>query len=95
MQRDINCHSDSIKNAVGGLRVLQYDGYTASPVYPTQLKEYDLVITTYSVLKAELRLTENGQPVNLRRERWQVLPTWQSINKDEMVEIMSRRSANS
>lgn len=45
----------------GGLRVLQYEGYSATPVYPTQLKNYDLVITTYNVLKAELRLTECGQ----------------------------------
>ncbi|KAJ8921378.1 hypothetical protein NQ315_002994 [Exocentrus adspersus] len=53
----------------GGLRVLQYEGYSATPVYPTKLKEYDLVITTYNVLKAELRLTECGQTINLRRER--------------------------
>lgn len=45
----------------GGLKVLQYEGYSATPVYPTQLMEYDLVITTYNVLKAELRLTECGQ----------------------------------
>ncbi|KAJ8932032.1 hypothetical protein NQ314_015005 [Rhamnusium bicolor] len=49
------------KHIKGGLKVLQYEGFSATPVYPTQLKEYDLVITTYKVLKAELCLTENGQ----------------------------------
>ncbi|XP_074033441.1 E3 ubiquitin-protein ligase SHPRH isoform X2 [Leptinotarsa decemlineata] len=57
------------KHIRGKLKVLQYDGCNLTPVYPTQLKEYDIVITTYSVLQNELRLTENVQAINLRRER--------------------------
>ncbi|CAG9815357.1 unnamed protein product [Phaedon cochleariae] len=53
----------------GDLKVLQYDGFNATPVYPTQLKQYHIVVTTYNVLQNELRLTENGQAISLRRER--------------------------
>lgn len=49
------------KHIQGNLRVLQYDGFSSSPIYPTQLEQYDIVITTYSVLQNELRLTENLQ----------------------------------
>lgn len=45
----------------GNLRVLVYEGYSSSPVYPTSLDMYDIVITTYSVLQNELRLTERSQ----------------------------------
>ncbi|KAG5873727.1 hypothetical protein JTB14_035541 [Gonioctena quinquepunctata] len=45
----------------GKLKVLLYEGCSATPVYPTQLKEYDIVLTTYSVLQNELRLTEHVQ----------------------------------
>lgn len=49
------------KHIKGNLKVLVYKGNTVSPIYPTNLKKYDLVITTYSVLQNELRLTENLQ----------------------------------
>ncbi|XP_050307635.1 E3 ubiquitin-protein ligase SHPRH isoform X2 [Anthonomus grandis grandis] len=52
-----------------GLRILNYEGYSATPVYPTELQNYDIVITTYSVLQSELRLTETGQSFKLRRQR--------------------------
>lgn len=51
------------------LKVLNYEGYTATPVYPTELQNYDIVITTYAVLQAEMKWTETGQPVNLRKKR--------------------------
>ncbi|KAF7281635.1 hypothetical protein GWI33_004494 [Rhynchophorus ferrugineus] len=52
-----------------GLKVLNYEGYSATPVYPTELQHYDIVITTYNVLQAEMRLTETGQSLNLRKQR--------------------------
>lgn len=43
------------------LKVLNYEGYSTTPIYPTALQHYDIVITTYNVLQAEMRLTETGQ----------------------------------
>lgn len=45
----------------GNIKILQYEGASAVSVYPTDLKEYDIVLTTYAVLQNELRLTQNGQ----------------------------------
>nr|CAI5818285.1 unnamed protein product [Callosobruchus analis] len=59
-----------IRRHIGGsIRVLQYDGCNNMAIYPTQFKNYDIVVTTYSVLQAELRLTEQFNVVNFRRER--------------------------
>ncbi|KAF2890744.1 hypothetical protein ILUMI_15429, partial [Ignelater luminosus] len=49
------------KHVKAGLKVLIYEGSKAAQVYPTELKEYDLVLTTYNILLSELRLTENAQ----------------------------------
>ncbi|CAH1988087.1 unnamed protein product [Acanthoscelides obtectus] len=53
----------------GGIKVLRYDGCNSMVIYPTDLKNYDIVVTTYNVLQSELRLTEQSNIVNLRRER--------------------------
>nr|CAH7738160.1 unnamed protein product [Callosobruchus chinensis] len=59
-----------IRRHIGGsIRVLQYDGCNSMAIYPTQFKNYDIVVTTYSVLQSELRLTEQFNVVNFRRER--------------------------
>ncbi|XP_018318562.1 E3 ubiquitin-protein ligase SHPRH [Agrilus planipennis] len=47
-----------------GLKVFHYD---KRPIYPTQLKEYDIVLTTYSVLHTEFWTTEVGESAVLRR----------------------------
>ncbi|XP_066137838.1 E3 ubiquitin-protein ligase SHPRH isoform X1 [Euwallacea fornicatus] len=52
-----------------GLKVLNYEGYSATPVYPTELQNYDIVITTYMVLQSEMRLTETTQSLSLRNRR--------------------------
>ncbi|XP_057665468.1 E3 ubiquitin-protein ligase SHPRH isoform X2 [Diorhabda carinulata] len=62
------------KHIIGNFKVLQYQGFSATPVYPTELKEYDVVLTTYNVLQNELRLTENGQEFNLRKARKYLTP---------------------
>lgn len=49
------------KHVKGNLKVLVYDGYSSSPIYPTNIGMYDIVITTYNVLQNELRLTESVQ----------------------------------
>ncbi|XP_044756394.1 E3 ubiquitin-protein ligase SHPRH [Coccinella septempunctata] len=51
------------------LKVLVYEGSNKTPVYPTYFKDFDVVITTYSVLQAEFRLTEKGKVCELRRKR--------------------------
>ncbi|KAK9884497.1 hypothetical protein WA026_007338 [Henosepilachna vigintioctopunctata] len=51
------------------LRVLVYEGSNKNPVYPNYLREFDIVITTYSVLQSEFRLTEKGQSFELRKKR--------------------------
>ncbi|KAF5299240.1 hypothetical protein FQA39_LY02413 [Lamprigera yunnana] len=59
---------DEIRNHISaGLNVLVYEGSKAVHIYPTKLKEYDLVLTTYNVLQAELRLCESEQRITLRR----------------------------
>lgn len=55
------------KHISGGLRVLIYEGFTSTPIYPKKMLVYDVVITTYAVLQAELRLTENERETNLRK----------------------------
>ncbi|KAI4457698.1 e3 ubiquitin-protein ligase shprh family member [Holotrichia oblita] len=63
------------KHINGNLRVFLYEGsHNLVPVYPTKLQQYDLVITTYNVLQNELRLSENGQIVSLRRPPKYSLP---------------------
>uniref|UniRef100_A0A6P7GAB7 E3 ubiquitin-protein ligase SHPRH-like n=1 Tax=Diabrotica virgifera virgifera TaxID=50390 RepID=A0A6P7GAB7_DIAVI len=47
------------KHVKGNLRVLQYQGHSVNPVYPTELKEYDIVLTTYSMLQHELKPEAN------------------------------------
>ncbi|KAL3277364.1 hypothetical protein HHI36_012714 [Cryptolaemus montrouzieri] len=51
------------------LRVLIYKGSNKNPIYPTYLTEFDIVITTYSVLQHEFRLSKKGQEYGLRRKR--------------------------
>lgn len=53
------------KHVKGDFKVLQYMGYSNNAVYPAQLLEYDVVITTYNVLQAELRLTETSERVSV------------------------------
>ncbi|XP_028150030.1 E3 ubiquitin-protein ligase SHPRH isoform X2 [Diabrotica virgifera virgifera] len=55
------------KHIKGNLRVLQYQGHSINSVYPTELKEYDIVLTTYSVLQHELKLTHTEEAKNLRQ----------------------------
>ncbi|KAF5302451.1 hypothetical protein FQR65_LT08541 [Abscondita terminalis] len=57
------------KHVSADLKMLVYEGSRAVPIYPTQLKNYDLVLTTYNVLQSELRLSESGQVLTLRREQ--------------------------
>lgn len=45
------------------MKILNYQGSAVTPVYPTHLQTYDLVLTTYSVLQADLRLSETGQVI--------------------------------
>ncbi|CAH1134952.1 unnamed protein product [Ceutorhynchus assimilis] len=52
-----------------GLNVLNYQGNNATPVYPTEFQNYDIIITTYNVLQAEMRLTETSQELNMRNAR--------------------------
>lgn len=49
------------KHVKGPLKVFLYDGYSTSPMYPIDFQNCHIVITTYSVLQNELRLTENLQ----------------------------------
>ncbi|KAK4881219.1 hypothetical protein RN001_004538 [Aquatica leii] len=56
------------KHVGTALKILVYEGSKAVPIYPTQLKNYDLVLTTYNCLQTELRLSEEGQTPTLRRE---------------------------
>lgn len=50
-----------------GLKVLEYAGiHDAGLIYPTNLADYDLVVTTYSVLQSELKFTEEEASVSLR-----------------------------
>lgn len=49
------------RHVESNLKVLVYEGFSSSPVYPTSLDLYDIVITTYSVLQNELRLTNSLQ----------------------------------
>ncbi|XP_060526176.1 E3 ubiquitin-protein ligase SHPRH isoform X2 [Cylas formicarius] len=52
------------------LKVLRYDGFAAAtPIYPTELNKFDIVVTTYNVLQSELKLTEINKELNLRRPR--------------------------
>ncbi|CAG9838516.1 unnamed protein product [Diabrotica balteata] len=55
------------KHIKGNLSVLQYQGHNINSVYPTELKEYDIVLTTYSVLAHELKLTHTEEAKNLRK----------------------------
>ncbi|KRT78223.1 PHD finger motif containing protein, partial [Oryctes borbonicus] len=97
-----------IKHVDGAFKVFLYEGVqNRIPVYPTILLQYDLVITTYTVLQNELRLSENGQAVSLRRPRKYSLPgspitliNWWRLCLDEaqtvetprcMVSEMARR----
>ncbi|ENN71679.1 hypothetical protein YQE_11603, partial [Dendroctonus ponderosae] len=58
-----------------GLKVLHYEGCTNSPVYPAELLDYDIVITTYSVLKSDIKLTETNTSISRRQQRkyWPIL----------------------
>lgn len=57
---------DEICKHIGdGLKVLIYEGARATAIYPSKLKEYDLVLTTYNILQTELRLSETGQVFKL------------------------------
>lgn len=49
------------KHVRGNLKILDYEGSPAAPVYPVDLVKYDLVITTYGVLNADLKLTYNHE----------------------------------
>ncbi|KAL1506154.1 hypothetical protein ABEB36_005568 [Hypothenemus hampei] len=51
-----------------GIRVLNYNDGSAA-IYPTDLQNFDIVLTTYNVLQAELRLTNLGPSKNLRQQR--------------------------
>ncbi|XP_044258765.1 E3 ubiquitin-protein ligase SHPRH [Tribolium madens] len=53
----------------GDFKVLQYGGSSVTPVYPTALTKYDIVITTYNVLQSELKLTETEKALSLRHHR--------------------------
>lgn len=50
-----------------GLKVLEYVGiHNAGLIYPTNLADYDVVVTTYSVLQSEWKFTEEEASVSLR-----------------------------
>lgn len=49
------------KHIKGEFKVLQYANSMVSPMYPTELTKYDVVITSYNVLQSELKLTENDK----------------------------------
>jgi E3 ubiquitin-protein ligase SHPRH len=57
------------KHIRGDFRVLQYGGSSLTPIYPTELAKYDVVITTYNVLQSELRLTETEKTLSFRYQR--------------------------
>lgn len=57
------------KHVAGDLKVLVYGGSAVTPVYPTELAKYDIVITTYGVLQTDLRLTEEDKDFSLRYQR--------------------------
>lgn len=59
--------AEMAKHISDGLRVLVYEGFSATPIYPKKLLVYDVVLTTYAVLQAELRLTEGERETNLRK----------------------------
>lgn len=84
-----------------------YEGsHNLIPVYPTNLQQYDLVITTYNVLQNELRLSENGQVLFsvialvlfltyqlldcFATSSTEILTTRKSGNANQLVEIMFR-----
>lgn len=51
-----------MQHVTSNLRVLVYDGKSGVPLYPTDIqKNYDIVVTTYAVLQAELRLSDSNQ----------------------------------
>lgn len=62
------------KHVAGRFKILQYDGTCVAPVYPTKLLDYDLVITTYSVLQSELRLSESVGAISLRKQKKYSIP---------------------
>lgn len=49
------------KHISGHLRVLNYQGVNSTPVYPPSLNDYDIVLTTYTVLQSELKLTKDDK----------------------------------
>ncbi|KAJ3664999.1 hypothetical protein Zmor_000523 [Zophobas morio] len=57
------------KHIKGDLKVLQYGGSSVTPTYPNELTKYDIVITTYSVLQSELRLTETEKALSFRHHK--------------------------
>lgn len=46
------------KHVGSGISILKYHGSKEVPIYPTKLRNYDIVITTYSILQNELKLSE-------------------------------------
>lgn len=57
------------KHVAGDFKVLVYGGSAVTPIYPTELAKYDVVITTYGVLQTDLRLTEEDKDFSLRHQR--------------------------
>lgn len=57
------------KHVAGDFKVLVYGGSAVTPIYPTELAKYDIVITTYGVLQTDLRLTEEDKNFSLRYQR--------------------------
>lgn len=45
----------------GDFKILNYEGHGVTPVYPMQILDFDIIITTYAVLMNELVLTETNQ----------------------------------
>uniref|UniRef100_A0A1Y1LAC0 RING-type domain-containing protein n=3 Tax=Photinus pyralis TaxID=7054 RepID=A0A1Y1LAC0_PHOPY len=62
------------KHISASMKVLVYEGSKAASIYPAKLKDYDLVLTTYQVLQAELYFTETKQAPALRREQRYLCP---------------------